>query len=88
VSDPRTTAWLPAYEKIYGVGTQVRRARTVARILEDRAQLPEEGTGEFTKAIWKIVEDATEKMCTERKETSANGSGVKCGPSVFVVASS
>jgi hypothetical protein len=64
VRDPRTTAWLPAYENISGQGTKVRRARTVARILEDRAQLPEEGVGEFTKAVWKIVQDAVEAVGT------------------------
>lgn len=69
VREPRKTAWLPAYEEIFGPGTQVRRARTVARILEDRAQLPEEGMGEFTKAIWKIVQDAIETVCADPKET-------------------
>ena len=71
VSDPRKTAWLPAYENIGGQGTKVRRARTVARILEDRAQLPEEGMGEFTKAVWKIVQEAIEKVCGEPKEPAA-----------------
>jgi len=57
VRDPRTTSWLPAYENINGPGTKVQRARTVARILEDRAQLPDEGLGKFTKDIWQIVEE-------------------------------
>jgi hypothetical protein len=68
VSDPRMTAWLPAYRDIDGHGTKVRRARAVARILEDRAQLPEEGVGEFTKAVWKIVQDAIEEVCVEPEE--------------------
>jgi hypothetical protein len=42
---------------------QIRRARTVARILEDRAQLPDEGLGEFTKDVWRIVEEAIEHIC-------------------------
>jgi hypothetical protein len=63
VHDPRTSAWLPAYENIYGRGTKVRRARTVARILEDRAQLPDEGLGQFTKDVWQIVQDAIEHTC-------------------------
>lgn len=71
VRDPRTTAWLPAYVNISGQGTKVRRARTVARILEDRAQLPEEGVGKFTKDIWKIVERAIEKVCAEPDDTAA-----------------
>jgi hypothetical protein len=37
VRDPRTAFWLRAYEDIFGPGTKVRRARTIARILEDRA---------------------------------------------------
>jgi hypothetical protein len=65
VSDPRTTAWLPAYVNIDGRGTKLKRAKAVARILEDRAELPEEGVGEFTKAIWKIVQAAIEKVCGE-----------------------
>jgi hypothetical protein len=64
VRDPRTGFWLPAYEDIYGPGTKVRRARTVARILEDRAQLPDEGLGKFTKDIWRIVEQAITDVCT------------------------
>jgi hypothetical protein len=63
VHDPRTSAWLPAYENISGRGTKVRRARTVARILEDRAQLPDEGLGEFTKDVWQIVQDTIEHTC-------------------------
>jgi hypothetical protein len=63
VHDPRTSAWLPAYQTISGPGTKVRRARTVARILEDRAQLPDEGLGEFTKDVWQIVQDAIEHTC-------------------------
>ena len=64
VHDPRMSAWLPAYENINGRGTKVRRARTVARILEDRAQLPDEGLGEFTKDVWQIVQDAIEHTCS------------------------
>jgi hypothetical protein len=63
VRDPRTGHWLPAYQNINGPGTKVRRARIVARILEDRAQLPDEGLGEFTKAVWQIVQDAIEHTC-------------------------
>jgi hypothetical protein len=70
VRDPRTTAWLPAYVNIGGRGTKVRRARAVARILEDRAELPEEGVGEFTKAVWKIVQAAIEKVCAEPEDTT------------------
>jgi hypothetical protein len=64
VHDPRTSAWLPAYQNINGPGTKVRRARAVARILEDRAQLPDEGLGEFTKDVWQIVQDAIEHTCS------------------------
>jgi hypothetical protein len=56
VRDPRTGFWLPAYDNIGGPGTKVRRARAVARILEDRAQLPSEGLGKFTKDIWQITQ--------------------------------
>lgn len=63
VHDPRTSAWLPAYNNIFGRGTKVRRARTVARILEDRAQLPDEGLGEFTKNVWQIVQNAIDHTC-------------------------
>ena len=63
VHDPRTRAWLPAYQNISGPGTKVRRARTVARILEDRAQLPDEGLGEFTKDVWQIVQNAIDHTC-------------------------
>lgn len=71
VHDPRTSAWLPAYENINGPGTKVRRARTVARILEDRAQLPDEGLGEFTKDVWQIVQDAIEDTCRAAGDVSA-----------------
>jgi hypothetical protein len=63
VHDPRTSQWLPAFQNIWGLGTKVRRARTVARILEDRAQLPKEGLGKFTKDVWQIVQDAIEHTC-------------------------
>lgn len=63
VRDPRMTTWLPAYEDIFGPGTKMRRARTVARILEDRAQLPEEGLGKFTTDIRRIVEEAIADVC-------------------------
>ena len=68
VHDPRGGLWLPAYEDIYGPGTQVRRARAIARILEDRAQLPDEGLGKFTKDIWKIVEITVLEICSRKKE--------------------
>jgi len=64
VRDPRIGFWLPAYENILGPGTKVIRARTVARILEDRAQLPNEGVGEFTKDIWHIVEETIAEVCS------------------------
>ncbi|WP_291851330.1 hypothetical protein [Bradyrhizobium sp.] len=64
VRDPRKALWLPAYEDISGAGTQKRRARAVARILEDRAQLPDEGLGTFTKDIWSIVERAVNEICS------------------------
>lgn len=68
VRDPRKALWLPAYENIYGAGTQKRRARAVARILEDRAQLPDEGLGTFTKDIWGIVEKTVDEVCSVREE--------------------
>jgi hypothetical protein len=68
VRDPRKGFWLPAYETIYGAGTLVRRARAVARILEDRAQLPNEGLGTFTKDIWKIVEETITEVCSAGEE--------------------
>ena len=68
VRDPRTGFWLPAYESIRGPGTKVRRARTVARILEDRAQLPSEGLGKFTKDIWQIVEETIAEVCSPGEE--------------------
>lgn len=70
VRDPRTAFWLPAYENIHGAGTQKRRARAVARILEDRAQLPDEGMGKFTKDIWQIVEGAISEICSSNAEES------------------
>jgi hypothetical protein len=72
IRDARTIAWLPAYEHIYGKGTQVRRARAIARILEDHAQLPDEGVGKFTKDIWRIVEDAIAEVCEKDEETDAS----------------
>jgi hypothetical protein len=68
VRDPRTVAWLPAYQNIWGQGTQKRRAKTVARILEDYAQLPDEGVGKFTKDIWRIVEEAIAEVCAPNDE--------------------
>jgi hypothetical protein len=65
VRDPRRAFWLPAYENISGAGTQVRRARAIARILEDRAQLPDEGLGQFTKDIWQLVEAAITEVCSQ-----------------------
>jgi hypothetical protein len=67
VRDPRGGFWLPAYENIYGSGTQVRRARAVARILEDRAELPNEGLGKFTKDIWQIVEETIAVVCSSHE---------------------
>ena len=64
VRDPRRGFWLPAYETINGKGTKVRRARAVARILEDRAQLPDEGLGKFTKDIFRIVEKTITEVCS------------------------
>jgi hypothetical protein len=72
VQDPRTSAWLPAYQNIFGLGTKVWRARTVARILEDRAQLPDEGLGRFTKDVWQIVQDTIEHTC---RATGSNAVG-------------
>ena len=66
VQDPRTGSWLPAYENIFGRGTKVRRARRIARILEDQAQLPDEGLGKFTKDIWAIVEGDDRSKCAPR----------------------
>lgn len=68
IHDLRTIEWLPAYVEIGGTGTKIRRARRVARILEDHAQLPEEGVGKFAKAVWKIVEDAIREVCENRTE--------------------
>jgi hypothetical protein len=64
VRDPRTGFWLPAYEKISGPGTKVLRARTVARILEDRAQLPSEGIGKFTKDVWRKIQETIAEVCS------------------------
>jgi hypothetical protein len=73
VRDPRVVAWLPAYKDIFGKGTKVRRARAIARILEDHAQLPDEGVGKFTNDIWRIVEAAIKAVCisSEGPETAA-----------------
>jgi hypothetical protein len=68
VRDPRTVFWLPAYENISGYGTKVIRARAIARILEDRAQLPNEGLGRFTKDIWQIVESTIAEVCSPDEE--------------------
>jgi len=76
VRDPRTGFWLPAYENISGPGTKVRRARTIARILEDRAQLPNEGLGKFTKDVWQIVEETIAEVCSseQKKESPSSAS--------------
>ena len=76
VRDPRTGFWLPAYETISGPGTKIRRARTIARILEDQAQLPSEGLGNFTKDIWQIVEETIASVCSlePQKELLASAS--------------
>jgi len=66
VQDARTGSWLPAYKDIFGPGTKVRRARTVARILEDNAQLPNEGLGRFMKDIWRIVQDTITEVCVSK----------------------
>ncbi|MGO9275215.1 MAG: hypothetical protein ACLQOO_34105 [Terriglobia bacterium] len=55
IQEARTPDWLPAYREISGPGTKRIRATRVARILEDRACLPEEGLGEFVKEIWGLV---------------------------------
>jgi hypothetical protein len=55
---------LPAYQDISGIGTKVRRARKVSRILADQARLPDEGLGEFTKGIWAIIESAVLEATT------------------------
>ena len=55
IQEARTPDWLPAYREIFGFGTKIKRATRVARILEDRAPLPEEGLGEFVKEIWGLV---------------------------------
>jgi len=68
VQDPRTSHWLPAYQNISGQGTQRRRARTVARILEDQAQLPDEGLGKFTDDIWDQIESAITEVCNPDRE--------------------
>jgi hypothetical protein len=57
IQEARTPDWLPAYRDIFGFGTKKKRAMRVARILEDRAPLPEEGLGEFVKEIWGLVEE-------------------------------
>lgn len=72
VHDPRTDSWLPAYDNISGQGTKVRRARMVARILEDRAQLPNEGLGRFTKDIWQIVEETIDEVCSSEQEEDSS----------------
>ncbi len=73
VGDPRTGYWLPAYENISGPGTKMMRARTIARILEDRAQLPSEGLGRFTKDIWQIVETTIAEVCSIEQEKESVG---------------
>jgi hypothetical protein len=79
VHDPRGGFWLPAYEDIYGPGTQVRRARAIARIIEDRAQLPGEGLGQFTKDIWQIVETTITEICSGDIEKAANAPVARTG---------
>ena len=69
--DPRTGFWLPAYETISGPGTKRRRARTISRILEDGAQLPDEGLGKFTKDIWHIIEETIEEVCSSAVQEEA-----------------
>ena len=75
VRDPRTGFWLPAYEDIYGPGTKARRARAIARILEDRAQLPEEGLGRFANEIWAIVQTSIQKVCSPNEEVQTQAAG-------------
>ena len=75
VHDPRTGFWLAAYENISGPGTKMRRARTVARILEDRAELPDEGLGKFTKDIWEIIENVIAQTCLLTSNPDADPPG-------------
>lgn len=58
IQDPRTREWLPAYREIGGHNTKSRRARRVARILEDQAPAPDEGLGEFVKEVLAAVSEA------------------------------
>jgi hypothetical protein len=72
VQDPRTGDWLPAYETISGPGTKKRRARAVARILEDHAQLPDEGLGGFTRDIWGVIQSTILEVCASSPPSSTN----------------
>ena len=67
VHDPRVMEWLSAYTDISGTGTKKIRARKVARILEDKASLPNEGLGEFVKGIWGIVLNSSETITAQEK---------------------
>lgn len=71
IQDPRTHHWLPAYRNISGPGTKIRRARVVARILEDRAELPDEGIGKFADDVWNILQQAIEQVCAQGVDTAA-----------------
>jgi hypothetical protein len=75
VRDPRTGCWLPAYDDIFGPGTKVRRARAIARILEDRAQLPNEGLGRFANEIWAIVQTSIQNVCSPKEEAQPEATG-------------
>jgi hypothetical protein len=39
--------------------------------LEDRAQLPDEGLGQFTKDIWRIVQETVEEVAAADAEQEA-----------------
>jgi len=70
IQDPRTSRWRPAYKDISGTGTLRKRAKVVSRILEDQAELPEEGLGQFAKDIWQQVEEAIVEVCCKKEQVS------------------
>jgi hypothetical protein len=71
IREARTPDWLPAYRDIFGFGTKRRRAMRIARILEDRAPLPEEGLGEFVKEIWGLILEGTRAALDENPAPKA-----------------
>jgi len=75
IQDARTPDWLPAYRDIFGPGTKRRRATRVARILADRASLPEEGLGEFVKEIWKLVSEGIDAALDQHEAQTASPAG-------------